>query len=109
MLDENKTVARKFFEDIYSQGNLDLVDELVAQDYVAHGAGPLAQGHEAVKKSIASKPPDINVVVEQQVAEGDQVVSRLSFSAGEETWVGVAIQRIVDGKLAETWRVTNRG
>jgi hypothetical protein len=38
MLEENKIVARRFFEEIYSQGKIELVDELIAQDYVAHGS-----------------------------------------------------------------------
>ena len=47
--------------------------------------------------------------MEQQVAEEDTVVLRLAFSADDESRVGVAIQRIVDGKLVETWRVRNKG
>lgn len=118
MLEKNKTIARRFFEELYSEGKVELIEELMAPNYVASGPGSQlqvhqasesrAEGHSAVRKSIKSKPADINVVVEEQVAEGDKVVSRLTFSSGGETWVGVAIQRIVDGKLVETWRQTNR-
>ena len=109
MSEANKAVARRFFEEIYSQGRVELIEELIAPDYFAVGAGSTARGHEAVRKSIEAKPPDISAVVEEQIAEGDKVVSRLAFSAGGESWVGVAIQRVVNGKLTETWRVTNRG
>lgn len=116
---ENKAVARRFFEEIYSQAKVELIEELMSPDYVAFGPGsepnviesPRARavGLEAVRKSIVSKPPDINVVVEEQIAEGDKVVSRLRFSSEGESWTGVAIQRVLDGKLTETWRLTNRG
>ena len=49
MLEENKIVARRFFEEIHYQVKIELVDEMIAQDYVAHGSGSLAQGCEAVK------------------------------------------------------------
>lgn len=92
---------------------------MMSSDYVAFGPGsepnvtesPRARavGLEAVRQSIVSKPPDINVVVEEQFAEGDKVASRLTFSSGGASWTGVVIQRVVDGKLTETWRLTNRG
>ena len=107
MSEQNKTVARRFFEEVYSQGKVELVEELMAADYVAEGAGTYSTGLEAVKRSILSKPPRTDVKVEEQIAEGDKVVSRLAFSADGESWVGVAIQRIVHGKIAETWRITN--
>ena len=107
MSDKNKAVARRFFEEVYTQGKLELVEELMAPEYVAKGAGACTEGLEAVKGSIASKPPGINVRVEEQISEGNKVVSRLAFSAEGASWVGVAIQRIVNGKIAETWRLTN--
>ena len=81
MSEENKAVARRFFEEVYSQGKVELVDELMAADYVAEGAGMYTTGLEAVKRSILSKPPGIDVRVAEQIAEGDKVVSRLAFSA----------------------------
>ena len=107
MSEDNKALARRFFEEVYSQGKVELVEELMAADYVAQGAGTYTTGLEAVKRSILNKPPSIDVKVEEQIAEGDKVVSRLAFSADGESWVGVAIQHIVDGKIAETWRITN--
>ena len=71
MSEQNKTVARRFFEEVYSQGKVELVEELLAADYVAEGAGTYTAGLEAVKRSIPSKPPSIDVKVEEQIAEGD--------------------------------------
>lgn len=119
MTDQSKEVARQFFEEIYSRGRVELIEELMSKDYVAFGPGSelnvteshgaRAVGLEAVRNSIESKPSDITVVVEDQIAEGDRVVSRLRFSSDGQTWSGVAIQRVVNGKLTETWRLTNRG
>ena len=67
MLEENKIVARRFFEEIHYQVKIELVDEMIAQDYVAHGSGLLAQGREAVNKSIATTRPDINVIMESKL------------------------------------------
>ncbi len=40
MSEENKAVARRFFEEVHSQGKVELVEELMAADYIAKGAGP---------------------------------------------------------------------
>jgi predicted SnoaL-like aldol condensation-catalyzing enzyme len=118
MTEANKIIARRFFEQLYANGELELVDEIVAPNYVAHGPGSEpnalesnsahANGREAVIASLKAKPADIAVVVAQQIAEGDTVVSRLGFSSNGKQWTAVAIQRIQDGKLVETWRIANR-
>lgn len=119
MSESNKLIARRFFEELYSTGDTDLVNELVAEDYVAHGPGSQvqvleaavvrAEGVDAVIHSIINKPPDIVAVVEEQIAEDDKVVSRVTISAGGKSWVAVAIQRFADNKLVETWRIANSG
>ena len=107
MSDKNNAVARRFFEEVYSQGKLELVEELMAPDYVARVPAATLKGLEAVKRSIASKPPSIQCASGGTNIRRDKVVSRLAFSAEGESWVGVAIQRFVNGKIAETWRLTN--
>lgn len=119
MSEKNKAIVRRFFEEIYSNGRVELIDELMSPDYLAHGPGSQtrtgqaasvrAEGLDAVKKSIEAHPSDMKVTIEEQVAEGDTVVSRLAMSAGGIQWAVVAIQKVVDGKLVETWRIANRG
>ena len=45
---ENKEIARKYPEEVISKGNLDLIDEIIAEDYVEHNSArpePLQRGH----------------------------------------------------------------
>lgn len=117
MSEANKELVRRFFEDAYTGGNPELVDEIMSPGYLAHGPGAevltlesdgaRAQGLEAVKNSIENNPSDIEVLIDQQVAEGDTVVSRITMSAGGNSWVAVAFQRIENSKIVETWRIAN--
>ena len=79
--EENKTIARRLQEEVFGQGNLELVDELVASDYVSHAPGDPEQrrGMEDIKhivRTYRSAFPDLTYTVEEQVAEGDMVVRR---------------------------------
>jgi len=123
-LEQNKALVRRVLEEVWSQGNLAAIDELYAADFVSHqpgdAAGPRgARGLEALKtfvREFREAFPDFHDVVDDQVAEGDRVVTRFT-SAGthrgalmgiaptnrEVRWSGVAIDRIVDGRIAENW------
>jgi steroid delta-isomerase-like uncharacterized protein len=79
--EENKRISWRLQEEVFGQGKLELVDELLAPDYVSHAPGDpvLSRGPEDIKevvRSYHSAFPDINFAVEQQVAEGDMVVTR---------------------------------
>ncbi len=77
----NKALARRIVEEAFTAGRLEVVDELVARDYVGHDPSlpEDARGPEGVKELIAGYRvafPDIRVTVEDQIAEGDMVVTR---------------------------------
>ena len=79
--EENKTIARRLQEEVFGQGNLQVVDELLASDYVSHAPGDPEQrrGVEDIKhivRTYRSAIPDLTYTVEEQVAEGDMVVTR---------------------------------
>jgi predicted SnoaL-like aldol condensation-catalyzing enzyme len=79
--EENKRISWRLQEEVFGQGKLELVDELLAPDYISHAPGDpeLSRGPEDIKevvRSYHSAFPDINFVVEQQVAEGDMVVTQ---------------------------------
>ena len=119
MSKQNKTIARKVFEEIQSQGNLALVDELVASDYVGHT--PLAdihgpEGAKQFEEMLYEAFPDYQVTVEDQIAEGDKVVTRwtgrgthqgqfqgMPPTGKQMTMSGITIFRIANGKLVEGW------
>jgi steroid delta-isomerase-like uncharacterized protein len=118
--EENKALVRRFYEEI-DKGNLDAMDELVAEDYVDHNPPPipnLAPGREGLKQAFKlfwDATPGYHRI-EDQIAEGDKVVTRLtSFgkhegdlpgapaTGNEMKMTSITIHRIADGKLAEKW------
>ena len=111
--ESNKTLARKIFEELWSVGGtLTLADEMYDVDYVAHVSHhPEAiQGIEAFKQFVAlfqAMHPELQFTVEDQIAEGDKVVTRwTALSPGLEADIvvtGISIHRLVDGKFVESW------
>ena len=116
----NKAIARRVYEEIWNQGNLELADELYAADYVRHDpVSPGIQGSEGFKQLVAAYRAafsDLQFTVEDQVAEGDRVVNRFTVTGvhtGEFNGIpptgvegslkGISIHRIADGRIAETW------
>jgi len=116
----NKALIRRWFEET-DRGNLAIIDELLAVDYLDHnppipGVPP---GREGVRQAILLlRPafPDVVHVIEDQMAEGDKVMTRMvvrgTFSGpflgypptGEVIELrGIAVHRIVDGRLVEHW------
>ena len=118
---ENKAIARRFYEEIINHRNQSVVDELVAPGFVDHNPiGPgIAPGPEGVKQTFAmfrSGLPDMNVTIEDQIAEGDKVVSRLTARGthkgelmgipptGKKLTMGVIdVIRFKGGKAVERW------
>ena len=119
MSEENKAVARREIEEIFAQGNLDAAEEIYAPDYVGHEptSGDI-RGIEGAKQFAASYRqafPDLQPTVEDQVAEGDKVVTRFSARGthqgatedfGPPTGkrmeiTGITIERFADGKIVE--------
>ena len=116
----NKALVRRWWEET-DKGNLAIIDELCAPDYVDHSP-PLpgmGEGSAAVRKAnetLAAGFPDTVHTIEAMIAEGDLVVTRLRGRAtftGECLGIppngkvveitGITIHRIANGKLAEKW------
>jgi steroid delta-isomerase-like uncharacterized protein len=117
--ESNKALIRRFYEEI-DKGNLAAMDELVAEDYVDHNPAPFGfpSGREGLKQAFALflKATPGHHRIEDQIAEGDRVVTRLtSFGKHEGDLPGapktgnelrmtsITIHRIADGKLVEKW------
>jgi steroid delta-isomerase-like uncharacterized protein len=121
MLKHNKEIARQAFEKVLSKGNLDLVDTLVADDYVGHSPLEVSHGPEDVKQFVTmlrNAFPDMEVTVEDQVADGDKVATRWTCRGthkgefqgmaptGEEiTMTGISMFRMANGKIVEEWAI----
>jgi steroid delta-isomerase-like uncharacterized protein len=119
--EQNKATVRRAFEEPW-KGNLDVVDELIATDYIGHDPSnpePL-RGPEGVKEFISTYRaafPDARITVEQQLAEGDLVATRWSGRGTHEgelmgisptgkqvTVSGLTISRLEGGKIVEEFQ-----
>ncbi len=125
MLSEtNKTVSRRFFEEVFGKGKLNVLDEIVAKNHINSGPGNppgLVPGIEGTKQLVTmyrNAFPDIRFTVDEQIAEGDKVVTRWTAhgtNTGEllgmpatgksSTVTGIVVDRIVNGKIAESWPI----
>jgi steroid delta-isomerase-like uncharacterized protein len=121
---ENKEVALRWVEEVWNQGNLDLIDELHAEAYVRHHDSDGGAGREHYKRHVSNVMkliPDSHCRVEHVIAEGDMVVLRLITTGTHQGRYGdveptgrrlefqaVELLRIVDGQIVESWHSYDR-
>jgi predicted ester cyclase len=120
--EENKAIVRRFLEETMAKGNLDVIDELAAPDFVDRsllpGQGPTRKDFKRSVAEILDATPITSFTIEEQIAEGNTVVTkyRQSFverrevmgippSGKEETTQGIYIHRISGGKITEEWGI----
>ena len=120
MSSANKEISRRFTE-LFSTGEETLAAEVLSPDVVFHGTagdGEL-RGIEEMKRFVAAYRrafPDALSTVEDQIAEGDKVVTRwrahgthrgqlgpIAATSREFEMNGMTIERIADGRIAEVW------
>lgn len=118
--DANKELVRRFYRAI-DNGDLDAMDELVAEDYIDHSPPPFpgfASGRKGLKQAFRlfwDTTPGTHRI-EDQIAEDDKVVTRLTAHGVHEgdlpgipatghqlTVTATVIHRIENGKLVEKW------
>ena len=117
MSEENKALARRAWEAVK---NPDLLDEVYAADVVWHEPDREIHGIEEAKQFVSmyrTAMPDVNVTVEDVIAEGDKVVTRVTLRGTHQgeteefgpptgkqiEGVGITISRIEGGKIVEDW------
>jgi steroid delta-isomerase-like uncharacterized protein len=117
---ENIAASRRVLDEAFSQGNLDVIDEVCAEGYVDHDPIMGDQSADAVKETISSYRaafPDLSFTVDDIFAAGDKVVTRWTGSGTFENEFmgqaptgekgdpisGVGIDRYEDGKIVESW------
>lgn len=123
MSEENKELVRRWFEEVWNQGRADAIDEMFHENGIAHGlsddpANPIKGPtqfrpfHTTFREAF----PNMIVVVEDMIAEGDKVAARCSVRGKHEgdfrgtaatqspvEFTGIAIIRIDGGKIVEAW------
>ncbi len=123
--EDNKALARRMYNEVINGGNLDLIDELVAEDFIEHEeqpglptTGPAAP--RAFFEMFKAGFPDMQMTVDELIAEGDLVVGRATVTGthnGEFMGIpptgksfkvrAIDIVRVRDGKFVEHWGVTD--
>ena len=96
-IEENKAVVLRWFAEL-DRGNLDIVDELIADEYVDHNPAlpNLPPGREGVRQYVRilkAAFPDAHHTVEDVIAEGDKVMTRVTARG---TFLGQAIDQALD-------------
>jgi predicted SnoaL-like aldol condensation-catalyzing enzyme len=105
--DANKTVVRRFIKDVLSGGNIDLIDELLAPDYVNPSMGVTNRtGFKAVVSGLKASVPARDFEIVDLVAEGDSVVFRgnmnITLASGKKVSARViTYYRLANGKIGE--------
>ena len=118
MLEENKSIAREFLR-MFESGDAGIADEIIATDYYNHDAPDPSLGRAGVKAFVTTfkdAMADAQFDLAFQVAEGDKVVSRYTWTATHEgayfgvpatgkrvRWTQMTTFRIADGKIREVW------
>ncbi len=112
----NATLADRFTAEVWNNGNLNLIDEMIADDFVRHLPNswdpPKIEGAAAFKEymtNVRTIYPDFHREVHKRIAEGDMVASAWTVSGTNQelnkkiTVRGMSMTRYADGKAAEEW------
>ena len=121
--EENKAIVRRFFEEGPSKGDLDAANKLLAPNFILHVPIPCSPGIQGINDVIMACRAvfeDLNVTVEDMVAEGDKVAARFTAHGTHNgafmglpptgkpiAMTGMEIFRIENGRIAELWGEAN--
>jgi steroid delta-isomerase-like uncharacterized protein len=122
-VEENKAIVHRFLEEVWGQGNLSLVDKIVAEDHVHHFTSRDIHGPEGVKQLVSgfrTFMPDVQGTYKDMIAEGDKVMVYFRLSGTDVggykdnppsgkpvEYDGIDIFRLSQGKIAERWGVVD--
>jgi steroid delta-isomerase-like uncharacterized protein len=121
-LESNQAIVRRWYTEVLSEGNLSLIDSLFSPGYTHHeeivpGGWPRGTaGAQALAHTYRTASGDIRYTIEDQISAGDRVVTRWT-AVGTHTGdflgapgsgrsfmiTGISIERLEDGRIAETW------
>ncbi len=104
--EETKQFMQHFIEETINKKNLDVLDTLVAEDFVEHvpfpGQGPGREGLRQAFVTLLAGFPDMRWTVEEQIAEGEKVVTRFTMSG---THQGVFLGMAPTGNSIHVWGI----
>ena len=123
MSEENKQLLRRWFDEVWNNGRADAIEELFDENGIAHGlsddpSNPIIgpTGYRPFYEVFRQAFPNLMIVIEDMVAEGDKVAARCSVRGKHEgefmgrsatqspvEFTGMTIVRIDNGKIVEAW------
>ncbi len=119
--EEEKAIVRRVNDEVWSRGRLDVIDELIADEFVATviGAPEQIRGPQGFREFVVMYRkafPDLRITIDEQIAEGESVVTRWTATGTHEgelmgmaatgkqaTTAGINVNRVSGGKLVEGW------
>ena len=123
MSEENKAVLRRWFDEVWNNGRAEVIEELFDENGIAHGlsddpSNPIKgpSDYRPFYKTFREAFPNLKIVIEDMVTEGDKVAARCSVRGKHEgelmgraatqapvEFTGITIVRIENGKIVEAW------
>lgn len=120
MSEQNKAVARRFYEEVFNRKNVNAIDDLCAPDFKDHspmpGQGSGAKGVKDMFSTYIKAFPDLRLTVEEMISEGDVVAARFSgegthkgeiFGAAPTgkriSFHGIDMLHFKNGKVTDAW------
>ena len=116
-----KDVARRYYEEIFQRRNLDALDQVISPDFRGYSASFGEYTRNDMRRDIQrdhNNMPSDEIVIDEQVAEGDRVTTRWTYRWKHDTslfgekpthrWLsmeGVHIDQIADGKIVQRWEI----
>jgi predicted ester cyclase len=125
-IEQNKAISRRIPLEVFNEGRIDVIDEIVAPDIKEHGELPPGipagrDGLRAVASALRKGFPDIKYRIDLQVAEGDFVAGYTTVSGTHKgevfgmpatgkhaEWAETHIVKIVNGKITEHWGIVDQ-
>src|SRR5882724_137800 len=124
-IETNRKVIKRYFDEVWNRGDISVLDEIIDPAYVNHtpstpGSIPGPDDLKPVVIILRAAFPDLKFTIEDEIYEGDKVVVRCAMqgthlghlfgipATGKFIRVNqIQIDRIVDDKIVEHWRLTD--
>lgn len=120
-IEANKAVVSRLIEEGFNQGNLDVLDEIVAPEFAHYSAGKMdvqgPEGYKGLVGMLRAAFPDLHITIEDIIAQGDKVTVRQTYTGTQQgmlmgppdipptgkevVFTGICHYQITDGKLVK--------